>query len=521
MPKRAILWIAVSSGQQADEEKDSLPEQERRLREISSERDWQIVDMITVPGHSRVYYNYPEFAAAALQEDISGPARMLEHWARRDFDIFACIAGDRFGRAASIFNEVVERTYDAGAQVFTMRDGLIERGNEGTWAVMASYAASSEVKELRRRHIFGMNKRAEKGLPVSPRIVFSHKVVRDEIGRAQKIAVKDEYRQLFADVAKVLLDRTPWYAVERVLYERYGHVAANGKPYHTTFFYRILNSPVFWGNNARYYADGRSEHSRQIGGWMFDSGDPAPEGVLIYYNTHEPMYSDDLATSVKAELRRRLELSGSSRPNSIYAFSRLLECRACGHGMSWLTGRNNLRRARCNVAYGLLPRWQRACSERRHISERYAVEYMKTLIALVVEAADVSALLSTLAEVQAPVDETPMLIKEIETLEEQGRVLIQKQMTARGSTSKLYDEQMDILGERIELLTARLQAAQHRQPTPFDLHDQRSAVDDMRALGARFWELPPGEINQYLHRALRGHKLLVTAGKITGLKYVR
>ena len=45
--KRAVLWIAVSSGAQAEDDQESLPEQARRLQELASKQGWQVVDTIT------------------------------------------------------------------------------------------------------------------------------------------------------------------------------------------------------------------------------------------------------------------------------------------------------------------------------------------------------------------------------------------------------------------------------------------------------------------------------------------
>lgn len=514
--KRAILWIAVSSGQQATEEKDSLPEQERRLREIAEQRGWQIIDIITIPGHSRVYYNYPEFAAAAATEGIPGALRMLEHWARRDFDVFACIAGDRFGRAASIFNEVVERTYDAGAQVFTLRDGLIERGNEGTWAVMASYAASSEVKELRRRHKFGMNKRAEMGLPISSRVKISHCVVRDERGRSQKLVVNEELRPLFADLATVFLEGVAWHSLERVLYERYGYVGKNGKPYPPRYFHPLLISPVFWGHNARNFWNERSPNVHRRGEWMFDETVPAPDGVMIYYNTHEPVYTGELAERMKAELRRRMSLRGSARPNSPYPLTGMFECYECGWKMAFVNSHGKWRAARCNVAYNMKP--PHSCTQRKAMPERYAIDYMKRLVALVVESDDGVAFIDSLMEAPNAPDPTPDLERQIEELEEEKRVLLQLRLRLKNPNDKIYDEQEDILNERLEIAQQRLDMHRLQNASPIEIADQVTAIDYLRQMGDTFWQLQPHEINHWLRRALGRRVFRVRDGKITKLR---
>lgn len=521
MTKRAILWIAVSSGTQASDDKQSLPEQDHRLREIAEANNWKVVDVITVPGHSRVYYNYREFAEAALDEGIPAPFRMFEHWKKKDFDVFACASGDRFGREQSIFAEVVGRTIDTGAVVYTMRDGEINQNNKRMFVSMAGYQASVEIDELRRRYKFGMNRRAEEGKPVSSRVLFSHRVVRDQLGHAQTMIVRDELRPLFSHIATLLLDRTPWYALEKELFEQYGYVAENGKPYPNRFFYPVIYSPVFWGHNGRNFANRRVTDARRISAWIFDDKEPCPEGVLMFYHTHEPVYTDELAEQVKAELRRRMTLRGAARTDSPYPLSGLFECAECGHKMAWTLGSGNYRAARCNVAYGLLGRTNDTCTQRKHMTEAYAINYLKRTLKLLSSAEDPIAFLNQLSDVKNIPDETPMLKKQLEELEEEGRVLLQLRLKTRQSVDKLFEEQWDLLGKRVEIVEERLVLAQRAKPTVAEIADQRDAIEEMRVRGETFWELPPGRINQVLRRALGRRIMQVREGKIKRFKYIR
>lgn len=516
--KRVILLEAVSTGIQAGEDKNSIPDQDQRLHELVRRNDWKVIDTILVPGHSRVYYTYREFADDALNEGIAAPMRMFQHWQQKDFDVFACSSGDRFGREQSIFAEVVGRTIDAGAVVYTLRDGEINQHNKRMFISMGGYSASVEIDELRRRHKSGMNRLAEEGKPVSWRVLFSHRAVRDNAGRMQQMLVREELRPLFNDLARVLLDRTAWYAVEKVLFEQYGHAAPNGKPYPSRFFYQALRSPAFWGNNARGFSRQRRQALPGLSAWVFDQGEPLPEGVVVFYDTHEAVYTGELAAAIKAEMRRRISLRGSARPDSKYPFSSMFECDECHHKMAWTTGYR--RACRCNVAYGMLPRSKDVCTQRRYLVEKYVFDYMRAICALLVEAEDVEAVLSQLSEQEKPVDETAELTAQLEALEEEGRVLIQLQMKAQPSMQKLYEEQADLHGKRMEAIHTRLMLAQRALPNAEELADQKAAVQDIKGLGERFWEQPPGKINQTLRRALGRRLFLVREGKIVRLKYL-
>lgn len=510
---RAVLLEAVSTGKQALDGKQSLPEQDERLRDVALRFNWNIVDVILVPGHSRVYYTYREFAEDALSEGIPAPMRMFEHWKKRDFDVFACSSGDRFGREQSIFAEVVIRTTDAGALVYTLRDGEINKQNRRMFISMGGYQASTEIDELKRRYNFGMNKRASDGKPLSSRVVFSHRVIRDDKGNALTMVVRDEMRPLLADIARVLLERVAWTAMEQQLAQRFGHVADNGKPYPRYAVYHLLHTATFWGNSARHAPP------KIRGAWVFDEQAPKPEGVLMHYNTHEAAYTGKTAEDVKAELRRRLSLRGSARPNSDYPLSGMFACAECGYKLAWTCANYRYRGARCNTAYGLRSYSEAHCSQRRHLPEAYALDYMRHLLSLIVTSGDVQQAIADLAEPEPP-DETPELERQLEQLEDEGRILIQKQKQARASLSALYDEQIDTLGKRIEAVQARLDIARLRHPSESERAGQQQAVADIRILGEAFWNLPPGEINQTLRRVFANRVFLARDGKIVGLKHV-
>ncbi len=55
MTLRGVIWCAVSTKPQADEdEKDSLPQQEREGRTFCERENLEVVDVLVVPGHSRL-----------------------------------------------------------------------------------------------------------------------------------------------------------------------------------------------------------------------------------------------------------------------------------------------------------------------------------------------------------------------------------------------------------------------------------------------------------------------------------
>lgn len=70
-------------------------------------------------------------------------------------------------------------------------------------------------------------------LPVSSRIPISHNLIRDPVnGRAVRLEVNEDRHRLWDDLALLILEGVAWEHIELELYNRYGHVRDNGKPFY-------------------------------------------------------------------------------------------------------------------------------------------------------------------------------------------------------------------------------------------------------------------------------------------------
>ena len=67
---------------------------------------------------------------------------------------------------------------------------------------------------------------------------------------------------------------------------------------------------------------------------MFDEEYPAPPGYKVWRNTIPPVYTSEQAELVKAELRRRIEIKGRTRPQDSYRFTGLFVCGECWRNMT-------------------------------------------------------------------------------------------------------------------------------------------------------------------------------------------
>jgi hypothetical protein len=67
---RCLIWCAVSSRAQNEPDKISLSQQEADLRTLAQQHNWQVVEVMLVPGHSRRYIDFHELADDAAREGL-------------------------------------------------------------------------------------------------------------------------------------------------------------------------------------------------------------------------------------------------------------------------------------------------------------------------------------------------------------------------------------------------------------------------------------------------------------------
>lgn len=516
---RAVIWCAVSSRAQTDSEEDpklSLPSQEADARALADAQGWTVVEVLRVPGHSRRYIDIHELAADMAGQGIHAFARLLALWDRRAFDVLVCRDGSRFARTQALHAYVVERTISIGARIYSLSDGWIDEHNYRMWIAMGGYSAAGEIDRLVKARDKAMDERARRGLPTSAWVLFPYRLVRDERGRARALVLDESKRRLWDDLAALLLEGVGWHDIERELLRRFGHVKPDGRPFGATYFYQLVHNPGFWGHSARHFLS--SSNGQRTDLWVFDPSEPPPEGVTIYYHTHEPVYTGELAERIQAELRRRRSsIRGSNRPHRSTMFSGLLLCGECHYTMvvahkGTYTGfycpskdpanRRNPARA--------------ICSQRKQINERAVQAYVNDLLQRLLD--EGPAALDGPAAAPQP-DRAAQLQSEIAALEGEIRTMIQRQAKAPDAAQALYEEEIQRASARLKTLREALAAAQRAQVgSERQLAARAATLEDLRAIGlAAFWRQTPVAINQALHRVFGDKRLVVIGAEIVSI----
>jgi DNA invertase Pin-like site-specific DNA recombinase len=517
-PLRAVIWAAVSDPQQAAHGKDSLINQERDALAFCEREGMEIIAVLRVPGFSRDYIDIHECAEDMANEGISAFRDLLEMFKTNAFDVFVVRAGDRFGREQAIHAYIVSTIVKRmGAKIYETSKGLwIDRSNFRTYTALDGFRSASEIDEMVRRVRSGMEGRMRQGLTMN-NIPSTHRLERDPVtGRALRLVVREEYRPMWDDIARLLLEGTPWQNMEIDLYERFKHVNPDtGLPWYSRTLWRLLHNPYVWGIAAKGYF-------RKEGLWVFDSNIPVPKGVLVERNPATPippLYTGELAEQVKAELRRRVQVvRGKTSPQRSYQFTGLLVCGSCGRRMNISA---SIKRSpsilwRCRDRF--LTHGSRNCANATSVRDDIVQAQINDFLEDWLARDNPEVLVE---ETVTPAPQKAAFERELQTLQKRIDSLIELQLSADPGLRDNYTRKLQQAAERKAIITDQLAALETQVESPQIRTERRGAFHDLRATGLPdFWKLPPRVINQRLHRIMGRYRFIALDGKIVDTRFV-
>lgn len=520
---RALIWCAVSSRAQNEPDKISLPQQEADARALCARNEWQVVEVLRVPGHSRRYIDFHELAADAAREGIDAFYRLVSHWEARDFDILIVRDGERFARTQALHAYIVERTITINARVYSLVDGWVDERNHRMWIAMAGYKAAGDIDRLVKARNDAITARAQRGLPVSSRIPISHTLIRDPVnGRAVRLEVNEDKRRLWDDLALLILEGVAWERIEAELYNRFGHVMDNGKPFYAHYMYRLVMKPIFWGHTARNHNSSTSKNGFKNGLWIYDESEKLPEGALMFRNTHAPVWEGELADLIREELKRRSEtVRGNTDPARTHRFSGLGVCAECGSFLATFVNKG-YRGLICPAGKVKFSFKLPACSNNKIINERKLIAQMNGYLHQMLEQNTTEVFSEELSKRDTTQKRLEKLMAEIAQLEEQARTLIRRQASAGEELQSLYDEELNQINARLRNMRAT-RASLQAQTIAEQQADtmQLVTLEELASITLEaFWKQESRYINQMLHRLMGKKRLLGFNGEIVGVAEV-
>lgn len=508
MPLRIVVLAAVSTKVQSKEDRHSLPIQEADGRAFAAREGGSVVDVLRVPGHTRRILDFAELRERARRKGIDAFVRLEEHWRAKDFDVLWVRGGDRFARTQSVHARITEEIINAGARIFAADDGgWVDKSNYRYWIAMSGAKAAGSVDNLVTMTRKTKDEKAAIGLAINSRPIWSHKVVRNDLGRIVAVAPDETKRLIIEDAARLVIEGVGWHSVEGELHRRYGHTN-DGKPFGGMHFYSLFHNPYFWGHSARRWKS-YDLNRTTWDTWVFGPSTPPPDGVLIHYHTHAPYLSSELGDRLKAELlRRRSSVRGANRPYRSRWFSGLLVCGECFYFMNWTDNGHGTGYYRCTPATGNR-RTARPCSG-QFVREDKVQAWLEDALREQLAASDPYFFFQS----SEPPDDAALIRKAIEDVRTRARALITKQASADPSLGSLYDEQIQAAGVELRALQARLLEAEQDEA-----RDERAAAErayeELRALPdpSTVWTWEKTRVNQFFHALMGRHRVLLVKGE--------
>lgn len=514
MTQRALIWIAVSSAHQADDDRASLPAQEADALAYAQSQNWRVVDILRVPGHSRAYIDIHEAAADMRNVGIDAFDKLMQHWKARDFDVLICRDGTRFARTQALHAYVVEKTISIGARIYSLSERLtVDDSNARMWTSMGGFAAAGEVDNLKRRIKIGKDNRAlSRGLSSNGYVPRSHRLIRDPgNGKIIGAELNPDTAQEWQDLAALLLEGVAYATLSDEMFRRFGY-ATDNRAHSKNYYTVLLHTPAFWGHTARNY----DRYKMPV--WTYQDDEPVPAPALINRYTHAPVYIGEQADRIRAELSRRLDMRGRSYAADTSRLSGMVNCAGCGYRMTYQSQRHNSRINRylvCMSKYS--PAFDKCCIPQERIPETVAVEQINLFLARLQQFGALALSASLDVDLDGLTSELTRLTSDIERVENQIRTLIDKQATAPVTVSALYDERitaaagyLDTLQTRRHELEATIQSV--------NTEGQRDAVEHLQTMTLDdFWQQDERVVNQQLHRLFGKHRFFVQDKKIVGL----
>ncbi len=518
---RCLIWSAVSSRAQNEPDKISLPQQEADSRALALRNQWYIVDVMRVPGHSRRYIDFHKLASDASHQGIDAFFRLEQHWEARDFDVLIVLDGNRFARTQALHAYITERTINLGARIYSLTDGWVDKQNYRMWIAMNGYRAAGEIDRFVASRDNAMTARAQRGLPITSRVPISHSVVRDpNTGKALRLEVDESKRRLWDDLAILILEGVSWDSIEIELYERFGHVNVEGETYYTNFMYRLIMKPLFWGHMARFHANALSKNGYKYGRWIYDESEPVPDGVLMFRHTHPAVWEGELSDRIRQEIDRRSEnMRGKASSSYTHRLSGLAICGECGSFMSTRVD-HEYRGLYCPNTKGRSGKPE--CNNRGVVSERKIIARVNDFLAQMLREKTTDIFDGAAPDTSRLQDKIVALDVEIDTLEEQARLLIRKQLTAGEDIQHIYDEELEKINAQLKNIREARNRLQGESLAAYQTTVvQQATLEELAGLTLeRFWLQESRVINQMLHRVMGRRRLVILSGKVIGVAEV-
>lgn len=323
----AVNWAAVSSKQQATEDKASIPDQLERERAVCEARGWRVLKELPVKGQSREYTSLD-----AAMRDIPELAELFDLARERKFNLLVCYDFNRF---RSLQTAVVMTLAAYGVQVYSCCQpadptppSQFVYYNSDTSVILTTIGtllSRTQLNSLRRGYAAGMPDRVDKhGLSFNNVLPYGYRKPEGKETDRKVVPV-----QIASECAHLLRMRAMYEAgssgqdIADYLNKR-GIRSKRGKAWNKNSVVRAMTNPFYAGFVVRGQATVRRD---LLTGRRHVTMHPRGQWVLAK-GRHKSLWTEaDYRHLVELRDRRARGLAGKTK--NTQHFSRLLFCQHC------------------------------------------------------------------------------------------------------------------------------------------------------------------------------------------------
>lgn len=343
MKLRFATWCAVSTKDQAKEDKVSLRVQLEKCLEAGTSRGWIHVRDYTVPGKSRT-----QFASLYhAEKNIPQLHDMLEAASRREFDVLVVYDLNRF---RSLMRQVFDVLCDYQVQLYILSDprepaapaeySEEKKSEVGLLVGLRDIISTNEVSNIQRHFRDKMPKRiTEKGLHAGlGRPPYGYRKPPGKDLDRNAVLIQDPSQ------VRVLLQIRDWFFEGCSLTEIADRLneqkvpSPRGRKWWYPIIKYLLANPFYAGIVG--FGMTKRVRIRRLGTVQRYKGNP-----ITNEGKHKPVWNMKTHQRILMELERR----GKAHPGiKIRQLSRLLHCGACGAVLWAQTDQKGYQRWRCS-----------------------------------------------------------------------------------------------------------------------------------------------------------------------------
>jgi DNA invertase Pin-like site-specific DNA recombinase len=481
-PKRALLWIAVSSEEQARENKASIPTQLADGKKRAESEGWQIIDTLISDGHSRSYIDIYELAKDARDKGIHAFDTLIDHLkSKQDFDVLWCWSADRLGRSQTIIAFITEHVFKCGASIYVESDKQYKT-NDRFFAMVEGYTSSKFIDDLKRKIRMGHENAIANGSAIG-RMPSTHKRLYDENHNEIGVGLADGIELEYARLADLLIyghegQKISYNKLEHYMFEIYGY-GKNGKRHRRNHYYYRLCAPSTWGHLTL----GRNRKGAKLGSfrrYIVEDGHPIPDGLTIEYNVFPPVYTGDIADRVKRVMFDRMSQrgKGAHKPKR---YTGVFVCAECDRLMTHKRNKENREYILCEDAYKL---YADSCNNKKSHRISNADEWVFEWLNLIASTGDMSYVNlpdSDVNRLELDIEDAQSRIQE---LNNQLDKLIDLQLDSTGAMLSRYIERGNDIANQIDILKQRLSGIQSEYRfKQKDTQSQQRVIQTLQDMG--------------------------------------